>query len=212
MKQYRGILLAVLLCLSIGLAGCKAAPKIDLGKVEGNTYTHDYFGFTMELPEDWLVADEDELLAAMEAGADFMAEGNKEKGEAFDFASLKSLNLFLTYQYPLGTVGNPNIICVAEKVSILQGIKNSRDYLNIVKTQLEATSLLYTFGEFGEETLGGKQFSTLALSMDSGDGGQFLLKYYVTIHKGYALNLIIFYRDEGDLDTLNKALQSLSFR
>jgi hypothetical protein len=139
----------------------------------------------------------------MQAGHDAVAENNEDLAKKADLAKEKTLNLLISFRYPLDHQGtNPNVSITAENLGLLGSvaIKTGKDYLEIAKTSMEQTGMGYTFSETTTEKLGGKDFDVLVATIDAGTI-TVAQKYYVAIIDGYALTLITSsYSDEETAD------------
>lgn len=216
MKKRLKIITTVLIVLSIMLmAGCqkKGDKELSLGKIDGNKYTNEYFGFTAELPQDWNVADQETMKQMMDKGQEVVAKDNEKLQKKLDLAEIKLLNLFMATKNPLDFQGiNPNILSNAEKLSTLQGIKDGKEYLEASKKLLEGNKQIpFKFDkEIYTETISGKDFAVLEATLESGDI-KITQKYYSLIIDKYALNFICFYSDSDGLDDINNFIGSIKF-
>ena len=185
-----------------------------MGVVEENNHSIDYFNLSLNVPEWWTIASEEEKALLLQAGQEVIAENNEKLAEKMDLAKEKTLNLLFTFQHPLSYVDgiNPNVICVAENLGLLGSVvvKTGKDYLDISKSSLEQTGLGYTFKEYTTETLGGKNFDVMETGIDLG----ILVitqKYYVMLMDGYALVFVNTYSTEDEANENQIMLNSVKF-
>lgn len=110
-----------------------------------------------------------------------------------------------------GKVG-PSIVSVAEKLSMLQGIKDGKDYLEAYIKQAKASQLPYEFAEITTVKVGGKDMDMLKGTIDNGDLGVVTQEYYSTLIEGYSFNFILTYVDDASKAETDKILESVSFK
>lgn len=188
--------------------------ELTLGVQEGTKYSNDYFGFELNVPEEWYVATEEEKAAVLQTGQDIIAESNEEMAAQLDLAMEKTLGLIFTFKYPLTHQGiNPNVLCTAENLGLLgaAAIKTGEDYLSATQTNMEQIDLPYTFGEISKETLGGKEFYTMESTLDYGSIvlGQ---KYYCLVIDGYALLFVSTYSNDAEAIETQALFDSILFK
>jgi len=217
MKTKRISLLTLVLLAATITSNC-ILPKpenVDPGTIEGSTYSNRFFGMTLTIPQKWLAHSKDELSPMQQKGAELIAGENKGLKDKVDASEANSVQLITVSRYPLNYNGgfNASFQCQAEKLGLMSGISNSRDYIaSFKKLMAEGQGQLkYTFGDDTyTESIGGKDFlaqdahATLGrLSLEQ--------KVCVSLIKGYALVFVITYTSTDDLDTLKDVLKSVSF-
>ncbi|CAH1224228.1 hypothetical protein PAECIP111893_05103 [Paenibacillus plantiphilus] len=186
--------------------------EVDLGKVESGTYTNEYFGISLKLPEAWIVQDAETINELNEAGKEVIAGDDEEKKKDLDIAEQKTLNLLTISKEPLGSdEANPNLFILAEKVSLLQGIKTSGDYLAALQKMLTDSQLPYTFGESSTVKIGGKEFEVIEATLDAGEI-VVSQKYYSALVDGYALSLAATYFDEASKAEMDKIIADIKIK
>ena len=114
-------------------------------------------------------------------------------------------------ELPLGgqEVG-PSAMAIAEKVSLLQGIRTGKDYLEATKKFMVDSQFPYEYKDIATETIGGKEMDVMQITMDAGDGTTITQDYYSTIIEGYAFNFIFTYLDDAskaEIDNIKKSVQ-----
>jgi hypothetical protein len=129
-------------------------------------------------------------------------------------SQLQTVNLLTVMKYPLGSpvTYNPGIICVAERVSHMPGIKRGKDYLFHTRKFLESGQMSVSFPrEISTEKLGDTEFDVLYVEL-SVAGIKVQQKYYTIIMKGYALGLIESYTNAEEESSLDNILHSITFK
>ena len=191
----------------------KASEEVDFGTFENGVYRNKYFGMRITIPPDWSIQDRESMEGMMKTGARVVSGDNKNLQAATKAAELQSVNLFAAFKHPVGSpvVHNPNVICMAERVRHMPGIKRGRDYHFHSKRLLEASPLDVKFPkDVFSETLNGVEFDVLytEISMPTTTVKQ---EQYVTTAKGYAIVLSITYTTEEEKSSLKEILNSVSF-
>ncbi|OME97998.1 hypothetical protein BK124_12180 [Paenibacillus amylolyticus] len=184
---------------------------VELGTTEKGSYTNDYFGVSLKFPEAWEFQDAAGMNELTSASSEAIAGDDETKKKQIELSQTKTLNLLMASKYPLdaGQVG-PSAIAVAEKVSLLQGIRTGKDYLEATKKFMMDSQFPYDYKEMTTETIGGKEMDLMQITMDPGDGSTVTQDYYSTIIEGYAFNFIFTYVDDktkAEIDTIKKSVQ-----
>lgn len=185
--------------------------KVELGTTQKGSYTNDYFGVSLKFPEAWEFQDAEGMNQLTSASSEAIAGDDAVKKKQMELSQTKTLNLLMASQYPLdgGKVG-PSAMAIAEKVSLLQGIRTGEDYLKATKKFMEDSNFPYTYKDFTTETIGGKEMDLMQITTDAGDGTTITQDYYSTIIEGYAFNFIFTYVDEkskSEIDSIKKSVQ-----
>ncbi|OKP92094.1 hypothetical protein A3844_01350 [Paenibacillus helianthi] len=213
MKKKVGLLSMVMVLMLMVVTACGGKDKeVSLGVTESGTYTNDYFGLSLNFPKEWVFQNADQMMKLMEAGQQVVAGGNEAKNKMLDLAKTKTLNLLMASEFPLDSgKSGPSAIAVAEKVSMLQGIKTGKDYLESSKKLMKDSKLPYEFEDIKTVKVGGKDMDLMKASINTG-AAVVTQEYYSTIIDGYAFNLILSYVDEKSKAETDKILESVSFK
>ncbi len=210
-------LILIFLVTIIGLSsGCRrdAAQEIDFGTVTNGLYQNKYFGLTVALPPDWSIQDLESRLEMMEIGGDIVIGDDQNLRAAVDASKLTTVSLFTAFKHALGSpvLYNPNIVCVAERVRHMPGIREGRDYLFHTRKFLESSQVQVSFPhEITTASMGGQSFDVMQTEMPLG-GMTIHQKYYSTIMDGYALNFIISFTTKEEELALRNILDSIEFQ
>nr|WP_154887789.1 hypothetical protein [Paenibacillus xylanexedens] len=185
--------------------------KVELGTTQKGSYTNDYFGVSLKFPEAWEYQDAEGMNQLTSASSEAIAGDDEKKKKQMELSQTKTLNLLMASQYPLdgGQIG-PSAMAIAEKVSLLQGIRTGEDYLKATKKFMEDSNFPYEYKDFTKETIGGKEMDLMQITTDAGDGSKITQEYYSTIIEGYAFNFIFTYLDEdskAEIDNIKKSVQ-----
>lgn len=207
------VLFIAAMMFSIG-CGKKAADEIDFGAVKDSIYQNEYFGLTVDLPRDWSVLDQEARQRLMERGGTIISGDDKNLKAALKASEMTTVNLFAAFKHPVGSPvsSNPSIMCVAELVREIPGIKKGADYLFHAKRVLESGPLQVTFPkEISTESIGGQEFDVMHMEMPYA-GRTIQQKYYAAIMKGYALAFIVSFTTDEEEAALENILKTAAFK
>lgn len=102
MMKIKNLLTLMLIALIITFAvGCSSSKELTLGKIEGNIYSNDYFGITMNIPNDWEIQSEKYVQELMDVGKEIIADDNKSKEVVLNLAEQNLLNFYMHLNIPL---------------------------------------------------------------------------------------------------------------
>ncbi|PQP85101.1 hypothetical protein C0Q44_11615 [Paenibacillus sp. PCH8] len=191
--------------------GTDNTKDVELGNTEKGSYTNDYFGVSLKFPEAWEFQDAAGMNELTNASSEAIAGDDETKKKQIELSQTKTLNLLMASKYPLdgGQIG-PSAMAIAEKVSLLQGIRTGKDYLKATKKFMEDSQFPYDYKEMTTETIGGKKMDLMQITMDAGDGTTITQDYYSSIIEGYAFNFIFTYlgdETKAEIDTIKKSVQ-----
>ncbi|WP_413372875.1 hypothetical protein [Paenibacillus taichungensis] len=184
---------------------------VELGTTAKGSYNNDYFGVSLKFPEAWEFQDAEGMNELTNASSEVIAGDDETKKKQIELSQAKTLNLLMASQYPLdGSQVGPSAMAIAEKVSLLQGIRTGKDYLKATKKFMVDSQFPYEYKEFTTETIGGKEMDLMQITMDAGNGSTITQDYYSTIIEGYAFNFIFTYLDDttkAEIDNIKKSVQ-----
>jgi hypothetical protein len=209
----RAICVLMAACLAL-VAGCGKKPEeIDFGVVENSVYRNDYLGFRMKLPPAWSVQDREAQKRIAEAGGKLLTGDDKNLKAMLKASELQTVQLFAAFKHPVGAPVrfNPSVICIAERVSHLPGIKSGQDYHFHTRRVLEAGQVKVSFPrEVAAETLGGRSFDVMHVDMSVANVAV-RQKYYASIIRDYALVCVVSFIGPEDEAALNAILGTMTF-
>ena len=214
MSVNRLVYLVILTFCVVLLPGCakKASEEIDFGTVKNSVYHNDYFGFNLNLPPDWSVQDEAMRRRLAEAGTKMLVGDSRAKA-LLKASEQQTVNLLAAFKHPIGTpvTFNPNVICMAERLSGFSGVKTGKDYHFHARRQLESAQMKIDIAdELTKENLGGLDFDVMHGSIKV-SGLTVHQKYYATVLKNYALVFITSYTAPDQQSSLQGILHTLAF-
>ena len=191
----------------------EAARSPGEGSFEHSTYLNKFFGLRLTLPPSWVVQSKETTEMMSNTGKQLMTKGDKNLESAFDISAKNSFSLLTVSKFPLGSpvASNPMLMCVAERVSQLPGVRRGSDYLFAVRRLHEQTQTQYQFGGTSTETIGGVEFDVMTADLNFG-AAKAKQKFYATIRNGFALGFITTYTTDEEGRELERVLRAVKFQ
>lgn len=216
MKRKLNLLgVAMLLLLMSACGGNKMPKSFDYGNVKNNVYSNIYFGFTIDVPEQWVVQSKEQNEQLMEMGKEMISGDDKSMKAALKASEVNVANLLTVFKYELGfpVDYNPSYMLIAENVMKASGLKTGSDYFFNARKIMEQSQTPYTHidEEYKVQNLGGQDFYTMNTEIEY-MGMSIYQTYYSQVTDGFALNLIISYSTDDERAELEKVIGSMSFQ
>jgi hypothetical protein len=215
MKLIKFLAIVMLTAWFIFSSGCqeKASEEVDQGAFSGSVYRNNYFGLTITIPSDWSIQDSKSMQDIKNLGKNVLDKDDKNLKAVMEASEFQTVSLFAVFRHPLGSPipFNPNLMCMAERVRHMPGIKRGKDYHFHTRKLLESSHMSVNFPkEIYTETLGGVEFDVLYSETSF---GTMLVKQkqYGAVIKGYVLLIVTTFADENQEATLDEILKTLSF-
>jgi len=167
---------------------------------------------TIAIPSDWNIQDSQAMQNLRDRGKKALDKDDKNLKAVIEASDFQTVSLFSVFRHPLGSPVpfNPNLMCMAERVRHMPGIKRGKDYHFHTRKLLESSLSVKFPKEIYTETLGGVEFDVL-YSETTFDTILVKQKQYGTIMKGYALIIITTFADDAQEATLDEILKTLAF-
>lgn len=182
----------------------KTIEKLDFGSVNDQTYTNNYFGLKITIPDEWEVANNVLITQTMPTNQDIDIDSSYNDASAYN-----DVELILMNKYSLGSENNLSFQSEATKVD--SSFSTSEEYLRQGKKELDNSPLKFTFPkDIYTEKIDGIDFKVLEAQLKLTDSMTVTTKVYATILKGYALSFALTYSN-NDLGELNQILSSIQF-
>lgn len=196
---------------------------LTLGGVADGKYTNESLGIAMDVPEDWYILDEEQLLSLMDLGSEALQTKEKMGEELYELALQRTLTLMGAYEFnPLlqGDKTSPSsIVLMAERIatSAKLFIRSADDYLTLLEselssiTEIEGLEASYQMSDRETVTLNGKEFSKLTAGLTGTDGTVYLRQTYcVYFDKQYVYLALLTYIEDDQLPPLEDILHTLT--
>lgn len=196
-------------------AAAQGAAAVDLGTVEGDTYSNNYFGLSFSIPRGWFVQDMEMRKALVERGKEIVGEGATNRKMAELEASVaRTVYLLNVSKYDPRAPGagfNAQIACLAERVPTAV-VKTGADYLTLMTRTAQGTGAkLELTGPIRTEKVGAVTFAAADAKLTVGPGAA-AQKYYVAIIKNHALMFAYTYVDEADAKAFDDLIKTIKFK
>jgi hypothetical protein len=178
----------------------------DGGSLENDTYTSDFFGFRIDLPDQWYPAPPSEFQNLSRQGSDLIEDESAATGERED----ANYRLLIVSKLPFETEEstNPSIIIVAEKVG---EDTSAEQYLQDLDQLLSESLISYVRrGEITTEQRGPVTFQIADYKIETAER-ELLQSYIITLRKGYALSFIITDTSVASLSALREFVLNAEF-
>ena len=146
MRRPQIALLAAFLAIGVLACGDEEAPvATDSSVVSEGTYTNEYFGLTLSIPDGWFVASRDTQQSMSELGKKLVAGDDATLEAVVEQSQKNTFQLLTVSEFEVGAAVdfNPTLILVAERVSHMPGVKSGRDYLFHARKLLLRSQLPY---------------------------------------------------------------------
>lgn len=215
MKHMKLLAIVMLTACFIFSSGCqeKASEEVDRGAFSGHVYRNNYFGMTITIPPEWSIQDSKSMQTLKDLGKKVIDKDDKNLKAVMDASEFQTANLFAVFQQPLGSPVpfNPNLMCMAERVRHMPGIKRGKDYHFHIRKLLESSQMNVKFPEeIYTETFGGVEFDVLYSETSF---GTMLVKQkqHGTVMKGYVLLIVSTFANDDQEATLDEILKTLTF-
>lgn len=188
---------------------------VERGRLEGGTYTNDFFGVSFNTPPGWVAQDAAMKQRILDTGKDIVGQGAPEKKAEGIEASLKRTHFLLSVsKYDLSKPPpdfNALIMCMAERVPSAV-IRTGEDYIASMIAMTEGTAAkIELTGPVRTERLGGVPFAAADAKLTT-PAAVAAQKYYVMIKGGYAFMLGYTYVDEADAKAFADVIKSVKFK
>ena len=174
------------------------------GGIIEDHYVNEFFGIELELPKTWIVLTEEEMARIMQTGQAIVSEPEQR----YDVTELEMLNLLGAFKYPFdeAVAMNPSLYISAERLDETKNISSGEAYLEKAKVGIEHLDESIVFDQEIETIkIQEKIFTKSQATIDLG----YMVIYqvhYVTLTRGYALNIIATYMEDEDLEAIEKML------
>jgi hypothetical protein len=215
MKYMKLLVIFMLAACFIFSIGCqeKASEEVDRGSFAGPLYRNNYFGMTITIPSDWSIQDSKSMQTIKDLGKQVIDKDDKNLKAVMEASELQTVSLFAVFQHPLGSPVpfNPNLMCMAERVRHMPGIKRGKDYHFHTRKLLESSQMKVKFpGEMYSETFDGVEFDVLYSETSL---GAMLVKQkqYGVVMKGYILLIVSTFANADQETTIDEILKTLTF-
>lgn len=197
-------------------------PRVAKGVLNNHVYTNDYFGLTYAIPESWNVELQQPVKRFMAAGGDVLVRDGVLTRKSVQADQSHTYNLLQAVSPRADSITGylPNISIVVEHLPHDGPITTANAYLgNSISIFKRMTSAQFDILEASKKvTLAGTEFvradyrSTMARSDLPTPRLSILQSQYVTVVRGYALQLILSAGTEKRMDELRSSLEKMTFR
>ena len=185
------------------------------GRVEGSTYTNDFFGLSFSVPAGWTILDRESMKAARErAKALFRNETDPTVKRQLEESVERTTSLFSASRLPATPAGafNAVLLCAAERVPTAI-VKTPRDYYDLMMHSMKLSQGIdvVVVEPFRPRRIGATDFGTFTLRLKA-DTGIMMQKQIITVKSAYVLGIVYTYVEESDTPAFDKVISSIKTR
>jgi hypothetical protein len=190
-----------------------AKPNFDAGEIVGKTYANKNFNFSVTLPGDWEIADEDFAQRLKKEGFNLSVETPKATSANVQSklnAAVNRVQVLLTaYKASAETNQNAILRVSIEDLSSVPQVKDAVDYFDLMRATYRNIKLPagFKYSETQAEKLGEMQFGFLDVS-----SGSSKKRMYATVRGGHAVMFTLTYNNDEDLAALKSVLAAGDFK
>lgn len=186
---------------------------LDLGRLDGVNYVNEFFGLSLAVPQDWVVIGGPQRGAIMDETKKLLTADDARKQRMLDASVQRSTILLSLTKLPVGSTEgfNASFMLVAERVPTAL-VGDAATVIRSMEEGFKGTAFKVEFqGPIRTLRVGGADFATVT-TRTTAPQGVFMQKFYVTLKKGYALQLVYTYLDESDVATFEAMVKSLAVK
>lgn len=215
MRKFRPVfIIAMIAAAYVAAAAQQNAPpppaRFDdfLGKSEKGKYQNSYFGFELSYPSNWHVVDQETSRAAIRIGTDVLKGSDQQANKMLVESTETEIVLFHASKKPLGSIGNQSLLMAVQQ-------QPSPSVLPTMVAEATKSLLLNSPGmEVTKDTrkamIGGREFALVDFKLNVGSQ-VVLVRYFVTVIRGYALTFSLSLLDGDTPSELDAILSSIRF-
>ena len=203
----------------IFLSGCDNPRKIpkdfDYGTWTGSTYKNDFFGFSITVPENWHIANKEEVKTLMQEGqdADFINKNEMEKINKA--AEISQAYLFYVSRYTdeeamEKEVANPFFTLAAENISLPEKKIDLAQYVKLTRQNLAKIAPGARVKSETNKTLDGKEFTLLQVEIKT-QGITISQEMLICLEKNFALAFSLTTLDDEEKEQLDAIMATLKW-
>lgn len=163
-KKGIALLLAVMMLMALAACGENKNTSFTRGIWSGSRYQNEFMALTLDLPEGWDVASDEEIAEAMGIAAEQIAGGK------FREEYLNAQNIYDTMVQDAENETGTNIIIMAENLALSAGGTeyDEKAYADTVAERLLAQEIGYEIGESSPVPFAGKEYYAMDASLYEG--------------------------------------------
>ena len=185
---------------------------IALSKVEGSTYTNEFFGISFTAPKGWTILGVEVMKGVREKAKDvFRDEKDPKIKRELEATVDRTTPLFSASKLPPGTTGSFHavVICAAEQIPTAV-VKTPHDYYTLMLQSMKLSQgvNVEVVQPFQTKRIGTTDFGTYTLKITSNQGIM-LQRQIVTIKAPYAFGIVFTYVEESDTKAFDELISSI---
>lgn len=203
------IIFTTIVGIALSLTSCGQVnpnKNIDEGKIEGNIYTSQDIGWTIEIPKGWSIIDKEKTKSTNEKGLKALEETIDEK---IDYSGLKNLISFQKNQFNVFQSSSEPFKLEYEG----EWEENNAKLKDIVYRTYENQGIKVDSTVTKIETIDGLDFQSFSFTIFSPKGVVILKQImFSSLINGYDFGVNINYNNDKDRDELLKVFRESKFK
>jgi hypothetical protein len=188
-------------------------PVLNYGFVDGNTYSNDYFGLKISVPESWTIQSREESALLENLGRQNSSQTGESQPASTPIEELQVIYLLVALQFEAGTAVdyNPGVQIIANNLSESDTVVTGELYLQKLADQLSRfPNFTLAEGGISTATIGGKELATVEAETKVGEVSV-KQSYFATVIKEYAIQFTISYTNDAEKEALMNVLNTTVF-
>jgi F0F1-type ATP synthase gamma subunit len=221
MKKIRFTFVVTFLLIAIvHTAGCgsrsddRAIPAdFDYGHWTDSTYQNDFFGFSITVPEDWIIVGKEDVETASQRGHEILGT-SEETRKQIKAAEIANAVLFVVAHYTAEEaetkeVFNTNVVMSVDNLSML-GITREQYMESIRQETVKAIPSAVIKSETNT-TIGGMEFTSWKLELDV-DGNSVFIEMLICLKNDFTLTFCLTWTDNSEKEQLDDIMATLKWK
>jgi len=203
------------ICIFFIFSGFDTKPQnpSEFGHFENGRYINTLFGLTIEFPENWSVLNKRQI-EALRKVSKLAAGDNKKLQKQYEMQMKRTSMLVTAFMYPIPKTDgyNPSFGSTAENLNFYPGIKDGKDFLELLKRSQHRGQVKAKYPDEIQQTdINGTKFYMLCIESTFGTY-HVKQKYFVTSMKGYLLTFLATYETQKDYVKIDKIFKSIKLQ
>lgn len=185
--------------------------SLDPGQLDGVSYVNNFFGLTLSIPQEWVVASAQRRAEVNEASKKMIQASDPEQLKKVQGSFERSKSMLSLTKLPAGQPNNASFMLIAERVPAPE-VKTARDVLRAMTETMKGTNFtVEVLSEPRTETISNAEFAVFVIKITSPQG-VYRQKIYVTLRNELALEFFFTYLDEADLTAFDAIMKTVTLK
>jgi hypothetical protein len=166
------------------------------GRFIGHRYTNEFFGITLDVPEDWYIASRDQIATKFGVGKESVGADDRQEESSLGLERQRNLYCFDISMYPNDFTNDILLLC--DNLEITSNYVDAKTYARQSLDYMDASDIPHQISSIGMTDIDGREFATFDVSFDFGSRTVYQA-IYCTVQGNYALSFIMTSDSSDDL-------------